>query len=193
MSKTRIARGILITLCILIFTGCSINEDNKKSKPEETPETTQHLPGQNETNTPPADDTDADNKETDSDDSDASANNEQTTVDANELIDSANLRGDVLEFTSSGSTIIPTLIENNGTTAVAALPGYEDSANNIQVNYQEGCIFQIADIDIGTETATLSSVSSADIKKQTSVIVYGVYQDAANLNATKVIIIRYEG
>lgn len=47
---------------------------------------------------------------------------------------------------------------------------------------------QIATIYTSTGTAELEQASIADIKKQASVIVYGSYEDAHHVTATKIII-----
>ena len=47
-------------------------------------------------------------------------------------------------------------------------------------------------INITTGKATISDASVSDIKKQTSLLIYGDFEDTHNLTATKIVIVRYE-
>ena len=109
-------------------------------------------------------------------------------VDAESLYASAVMTGSVVEFTDGGCTVSAAVTEDDGKTGVITAPGYESEDTNVEVAYQEGCVVQIAAIDISTGMAELEQASAADIKKQASVIIYGSFEDTHHVTATKIII-----
>lgn len=119
---------------------------------------------------------------------DATANGTDGTVDANTLYTSAAMTGSVLDFSDAGCTVSVAVTGDDGKTSIAAAPGHESEDTNVTVTYQEDCVVQIATIYTSTGTAELEQASIADIKKQASVIVYGSYEDAHHVTATKIII-----
>lgn len=119
---------------------------------------------------------------------DATANGTDGTVDANSLYTSAAMTGSVLDFSDVGCTVSVAVTGDDGKTSIAAAPGHESEDTNVTVTYQEDCVVQIATIYTSTGTAELEQASIADIKKQASVIVYGSYEDAHHVTATKIII-----
>lgn len=110
---------------------------------------------------------------------------------AEELLNTAALNGSVIEFTDSGCTISPVTTEDGGQSAVIAAAGYEDEADSVNVQYQDDCVFQIAEVDVASGSADIREASAADIKKQTNLVLFGDYTDTNSLTASKVIIWRY--
>lgn len=166
MRNFKIVKSLLIGLCVLSLVGCGM-EDGSVKDIENNPI--------------------AENENT------SSSNEQVNDNDANVLLESSTALGSVVDFTDTGCIV--TLVEemDDGKTAVVAAPGSDSSDTNITVNYDSGCIFQIAIINPLTGEADISDATVSDIKKQTSLIIYGDYQDTDTLNATKVIIARYEG
>lgn len=72
-----------------------------------------------------------------------------------------------------------------------AAPGMEEGMKTITVRYDETCQFQIAEIDGTTGAAQFTESSAAEVKKQTSVAVFGEKQDSGEILATKILITRY--
>lgn len=107
------------------------------------------------------------------------------------LIRSSDLQGSVTEFSDSGCIVSPVTKEGENT-AVVASPGNESEETNVNISYKSGCIFQIAIIDLTTGKAEICEASVSDIKKQTSLLIYGDFEDPHNLAAAKIIIVRYE-
>ncbi|MDE5780031.1 MAG: hypothetical protein K2I03_00920 [Lachnospiraceae bacterium] len=123
-----------------------------------------------------------------------SSENQSEGNDADSLIYNSDVMGSVVEFSNTGCTVSPTKTEevDGGQLAIAAQPGYEDEENNVNIHYSDSCQFQLAKINIATGKADISDVDVSEIKKQTSLIIYGEWSDDHNIEATKVIIDRYE-
>ena len=75
---------------------------------------------------------------------------------------------------------------------IAAADGMESSMESTTVSYDENCIFQIANINSSTGTVELEGATASDVKKSTSVYVYGETQDDGEIHATKVLITRFD-
>lgn len=112
-----------------------------------------------------------------------------------DLYEGAAVQGDVVEFSQDGCTITPLKsyeAAEGGMIAEGAAPGMEDPEENIFIHYQEGCMFQIVDIDVASGTKVFSDADLSDVRKQTSLIIHGEWVDAHNVNAVKVYLDRYE-
>ena len=107
------------------------------------------------------------------------------------MIAASDLQGSVTGFSDNGCTITPVTSSNDGEAAIAA-DGYEDEAEKINIKYGDNCIFQRAVMSIATGKATVSEAAKAEIKKKTSLLLYGNFDDTKNFTATKVIITQYE-
>lgn len=168
MKNLKIAKGILIGLCILTLTGCGGGNtmDNGMGTQE------------NSWNSP----TTIINNHS----GDTGSN------DANELINLSTMEGSVIDFSKSGCSVNQTTFEEDGKVAVGAAPGNEHAGTTVNIQYDPNCVFQIAVINRITEKAAISEASIYDIKKQSNLIIYGDFQDKHNLTATRVIITRYE-
>ena len=114
--------------------------------------------------------------------------------DAQELLDSAVLIGSVTDFQVGSFQVMADRTKDNGQTAVSAAPSMESesSMESTTVSYGEDCTFQIADIDSSTGTVDLEDAASSDVKKSTSVAVYGETQENGEIHAEKVLITRFQ-
>lgn len=166
----RIALGAVAGLSVLIISGCQ--EPDKGGSRESTYQSENILDTGNGENVPNVQSKDK--------------------YDANELINSSDLQGDVTEFTDSGCAVNQVVSKDGGQTAVITAPGNEDAGTNVNITYREGCIFELAVINRMTEQADISEASAADIKKQTKILVFGECEDTENYTADRVVILRYE-
>lgn len=117
-----------------------------------------------------------------------------SSVDGDQLIEDSSLDGHIFNFTADGCSVVPTITEqtaDGGLVAMTPAPGYENTVSHVTVNYNDDCVFQIAVFNTETGTAVLSDASKADLKEQSSVLVYGDYQDTYHLNASRVVICTY--
>lgn len=112
--------------------------------------------------------------------------------DANSLLALASIKGSVIEFSNDGCSITPTQESEDGKLAIEDAPGHANSDTAVTVNYQSGCVFKIANINTKTGSVNYSDADISDIKKQTSLIIYGDWSNKNNINATAVYIARYE-
>lgn len=210
MKKQTILKGLVIGVCVLSLAGCgtkqaeiqgekdmsvagqyqndipdtedtSLNRDEKDSAAPETNDTNGN--GNGNTEQPMS------NKGTAIENqNNTTANDMGERVDADSLYSSAAMTGSVVEFSDGSCTVSAAVTEDDGKTGVVAAPGYESDDTNVVVTYQEGCVVQIATIYTSTGIAELEQASVADIKKQSSVIIYGSFEDTHHVTATKVII-----
>ena len=214
MKKQKMWKGFVIGLCISALTGCGIGADEKTGVGD-MPVTEYQSSifddedmhsDENDNIAPKTDNTDGNSSQENKDNSlpdgdgtngaDASQENQSNTtdngtvekVDADSLYASAAITGSVVEFSDGSCTVSAAVTEDDGKMGVAAAPGYESEDTNVVVTYQEGCVVQIAAIYTSTGTAELEQASVADIKKQSSVIIYGSFEDTHHVTATKVII-----
>ena len=116
-------------------------------------------------------------------------------IDADQLYADMSLSGTVAEFTSDGCSVIPITTEDvgDGFLAYQVIPGNENKEKNVTVTYNNDCVFQLAAIDVETGLAVLSDAAKEDVKKQTTLMLYGDYQDTYHLNVSMVVIQRLEG
>ena len=214
MKNQKMWKGLVIGLCISALTGCGTGADEKTGGGN-MPATEYQSSifddedmhsDENDNIAPKADNTDGNSSQENKDSSlpdgdgtdgaDASQENQSNTtdngtvekVDADSLYSSAAITGSVVEFSDGSCTVSAAVTEDDGKTGVVAAPGYESEDTNVVVTYQEGCVVQIATIYTSTGTAELEQASVADIKKQSSVIIYGSFEDTHHVTATKVII-----
>ena len=136
-----------------------------------------------------------DNRNNDNSNNGSTSENLYNGNDADSLIFYSDVQGHVVEFSSTGCTISPAKTEEadgGGQIMFEAASGYENEEDNVNIYYSDNCQFQLAKIDIATGKADISDVDISNIKKQTSLIIYGKWKDNHNIEATKVIITRYE-
>lgn len=109
---------------------------------------------------------------------DSSENQDSSPADGNQLFAGCTLTGTVTEFSDDGCKITPTIQE--GDLAYEAAPGYEDEAELINIIYDEKCSFRMAYVNRLNGAVTYDTASPEDVKKQTSLIIYGTY-DSNNI------------
>ena len=120
---------------------------------------------------------------------DPSGGGEEGSPDLDELLETALLRGSVADFQDGSFQVIPD--RDDGETAVAAADGMESGMESTTVSYGEDCIFQIANINSTSGAVELESATASDVKKSTSVYVYGETGDQEEIRAEKVLIPRF--
>ena len=167
------------------------NGNNSKDTPDgDNPKNTPD--GDNPKNTPdennPKNTPDENNSKNSSDGNNSNA---VGSMDADKMIAASDLQGSVTGFSDNGCTITPATSSNDGEAVIAA-DGYEDEAEKINIKYGDNCIFQRAVMSIATGKATVSEAAKADIKKKTSLLLYGNFDDTENFTATKAVIVQYE-
>ena len=174
MKFKKFRKGILIGMCALVMAGCGVSENGGAKNNDHVIDDSKdgHL-----------------RDETDNMDDDH-LTDETDNTDSDSLISSFDLQGSVIEFSENGCVVTP--VTNDGNTAAVAAPGNEKEETNVTISYEPDCIFQTAVMDLTTGTANISKAAVSDIKKQTSLLIYGSSEDTHNFSASKVIIVRYE-
>ena len=206
MRNQNMWKGFVIGLCISALTGCGTGANEKTGGEDMRVTDYQNSISDDGNIAPKTDNADGNSSQENKDSSlpdgngtngaDASQENQSNAtdngtvekVDADSLYSSAAITGSVVEFSDGSCTVSAATTEDDGKTGVVAAPGYESEDTNVVVTYQEGCVVQIATIYTSTGTAELEQASVADIKKQSSVIIYGSFEDTHHVTATKVII-----
>ena len=173
MKSKKLMRMLIIGASIFALAGCGTSNENDITNPDK-----KDAPNENDSNNTP-------------DGNDSSA---VGRTDGDKIIAASDLQGSVTEFSDNGCTITPVTSSNDGKAKIAeeAADGYEDEAEKINIKYEDNCIFQRAVMSIATGKATVSEAAKADIKKKTSLLLYGNFDDTKNFTATKVIITQYE-
>ena len=141
-----------------------------------------------------AKDTYIENGTTGSDKKDISNENNSNSVgsmDGDEIIAASDLQGDVIEFSDLGC-VVNQVTSDHADEAVVAAEGYENEGAKVTVKYGDHCIFQRAVISIAIGEATVNDAAKEDIKKKTSLLLYGNFDNTENFTAEKVIITQYE-
>ena len=192
MKKTNLTRGLLIAICTLSLAGCGMGKEQPDTaslgqtppsaaagQPDNVPESKQDNGSDDKSET-------GDGAKSGSGSETESATEKGTMT---ELVDSALAHGSVVDFSETGCKITP--IEDDGESMVVAASPDADSAENIEINYETDCEYQIALSDVATGETTFSTASISDIKKQTNILVYGEKQDSGAILASKVIIWRH--
>lgn len=110
--------------------------------------------------------------------------------------DDANLQGDVVAFSDTGFTLAPAIAgtsDDKGKELVQAVPGAENADQNVEITYGSGVQFQIVTLSMRSYRE-LSRVDAdrREIKKQSSVCVYGSCQNTRHWTADKVLILRWQ-
>ena len=175
MKNKKLMRAFVVGASIFALTGCG------------TPNGTD-TNGERE-----AKDISIENGTTDSDKKDSSNENNSNdagSVDGDEIIAASDLQGHVIEFSDHGCVVNP-VTSDQVDEAVVAAEGYENEGAKVTIKYGDNCIFQRAVISIATGKATVSEAAKEDIKKKTSLLLYGNFDDTENFTAAKVIITQY--
>ena len=206
MKSKKLMRMLIIGASIFALAGCGTSNENDITNPDkkDAPNENDSKDTSNENNskeTPdednPKNTPDENNPKNTPDEnnskntSDGNNSNAVGSMDADEMIAASDLQGSVTGFSDNGCTITPVTSSNDGEAAIAA-DGYEDEAEKINIKYGDNCIFQRAVMSIATGKATVSEAAKADIKKKTSLLLYGNFDDTENFTATKAVIVQYE-
>lgn len=178
-------RTLIVGASILALAGCGTSNDTDTDGEKETQNT--YI----ENNIANPDQKDASAENDSSNIPDGNNSNAVGSMDADEMIAASDLQGSVTGFSDNGCTITPVTSSNDGEAAISA-DGYEDEAEKINIKYGDNCIFQRAVMSIATGKATVSEAVKADIKKKTSLLLYGNFDDTENFTATKAVIVQYE-
>lgn len=194
MKNKKLMQMLIVGVSIFALAGCGTSNDMGTNRERETKD----VYIENDITNP--DKKDAPN-ENDSKDTSNGNNSKETpdednsnavgSMDADEMIAASDLQGSVTGFSDNGCTITPVTSSNDGEAAIAA-DGCEDEAEKINIKYGDNCIFQRAVMSIATGKTTVSEAAKADIKKKTSLLLYGSFDDTENFTATKAVIVQYE-
>ena len=114
---------------------------------------------------------------------------DDTSPNLDNLMETASLRGAVADFQDGSFQVVPD--QDDGQMIIAAADGMESGMESTTVSYDENCIFQIANINSSTGAVELEGATSSDVKKSTTVYVYGDTQEDGEIHATKVLITRF--
>lgn len=173
MKSKKLMRMLIIGASIFALAGCGTSNENDITNPDK-----KDAPNENDSNNTP-------------DGNDSSA---VGRTDGDKIIAASDLQGSVTEFSDNGCTITPVTSSNDGKAKIAeeAADGYEDEAEKINIKYEDNCIFQRAVMSIRTGKATVNEAAKTDIKKKTSLLLYGNFDDTENFTAAKVVIVQYE-
>ena len=164
MKKTNISKFAAVGLCICALTGCG-------ASPDEKPDTSNPVVNSNM------------NEE----------NTNGSSENKGDVLESANLIGDVLEFTEDGCLLKQAKEIDGGAGLQMEAPGMENKDNAVSVTYNPDCEFVIATLSKQSGSVTnVTTGSVSDVKKQSSVYLYGEFTDINHFNATKVVIARWE-
>lgn len=172
----KLMRALIVGASIFALAGCGAPNDTDTNGEKETQNT--YIEN---------DITNTDKK----DNSDEINSNDVGSMDGDEIIAASDLQGHVIEFSDNGCVVNP-VTSDNVAEAVVAADGYEDEGEKVTIQYGEGCIFQRAVMSIATGKAAVSEVAKEDIKKKTSLLLYGDFDGTENFTAAKVVIVQYE-
>ena len=100
------------------------------------------------------------------------------------------LGGSVAEFQDGSFQVVP--MEADAETVKSAANGMESTLESTTVSYGEDCTFHIANINSATGAVEFEAATASDVKKSTSVYIYGETQDDGTIHATKVLLPRYK-
>ena len=175
MKHTKITVGFATLLCIFSLAGCQGKPQNQPVKAETEMQQTSAV-------------SEPQTEQAQQESSETHPNN--VPASAEELLDSATTSGEVTAFSDTGLTINPLSVTDAGAAIMAA--DSENAENLLTVNYLENCTFQLARISQSTGALTLETASAADIKKETSVAVYGETDVSGAILAEQIFLIRYE-
>ena len=123
-------------------------------------------------------------------DTGASDDGGENSTNLDNLVETASLRGSVADFQDGSFQVIPMEVDSQ-TTKLAA-NGMESTLESTTVSYGEDCTFHIANINSATGAVEFEAATASDVKKSTSVYIYGETQDDGTIHATKVLLPRYK-
>lgn len=164
MKKTNISKLVAVGLCICALTGCG-------ASPDVNPDTSNPSVNSN----------------TNEENTNGSSQNEK-----DDLLNSADMQGEVLEFTETGCSVNQAKEIEGGDALKSEAEGMENKDNAVSVTYNQDCEFVIATVNAQSGVTDMTAGSISDVKKQSNVYLYGEFTDTLHFNATKVVIARWE-
>lgn len=165
MKKTNISKFIAVGLCICALTGCGASPDVNQDTSTPTVNSNVNVKNIN-----------------------GSSENGN-----NDLLNSADMQGSVLEFTDTGCSVNQAKEIDGGAGLKTEAEGMENTDNAVTVTYNPNCEFIVATLNEQSGTITnVANGSISDVKKQSEVYVYGEFADTLHFNAAKVVIARWE-
>ncbi len=184
MKSKKLMRALALCLCIFTLAGCGTSGGSDKK-------------GKRETRNPPIEKETSDGKDSNTAGSKEGNIDEgrEGSIDGGEILAASDLQGSVIEFSDNGCVINPVETSGNGEGGSAAsitAEGYEDEGAKVTIRYGDNCTFHKAVMDITTGKAAVSEAAISDIKKKTSLVLYGNFDDTENFTASKVVIAQYE-
>ncbi len=162
MKKTNISKFVAVGLCICTLTGCG-------ASPNEKPDTPNPIVNSN------------------TNEENANGSNK-----GNDILESADLIGSVLEFRDNGCSVSQAKDIEGGAGVKMEAAGLENKDNAVSVTYNPNCEFVIATVSAQSGVRNVIKGSISDVKKQSNVYLYGEFADANHFKATKVVIARWE-
>lgn len=114
-------------------------------------------------------------------------------ADSGAVYDGCATNGDVTALTEQGCILTECLLEDleNGVSVMTgAAPGCEDLFPSVSVRYGPGCVFIRADASLSTGALRCETVTAADVKEQTYVVVHGQTLDDGSVEAETVYLYR---
>ena len=188
MKNKKLMQMLIVGVSIFALAGCGTSNDMGTNRERETKD----VYIENDITNP--DKKDAPNENDSNNTPDGNDSSAVGRTDGDKIIAASDLQGSVTEFSDNGCTITPVTSSNDGKAKIAeeAADGYEDEAEKINIKYEDNCIFQRAVMSIRTGKATVNEAAKTDIKKKTSLLLYGNFDDTENFTATKVMIVQYE-
>lgn len=179
MRNKKWVNTVAVVLCIASLTGCG------SADTLETDQISAPVVEQNPQTEKGSEHTQQENAGTSSQEESSQSGN------IDDLLNTAAATGNVTEFSDGILQVLPEITKDEGQTMLQAAPGMEEGMKTITVRYDETCQFQIAESDGTTGAAQFTESSAAEVKKQTSVAVFGEKQDSGEILATKILITRY--
>ena len=195
MKHTKFATGMAVLLCVISLAGCG-GDTGAQSPSDTAPEQTAppSAPAETGQDIPDTADPETDVPNTTTPEQESSADGSaatDATEDADALLESADLSGNVVTVSDGGFVLSPQTESEDGTVTMAVADAAETDSSNVSVVYQENCRFQTARIDTSTGTASCTDASAGDLKSQSSVIVFGEYQESGEFLAERVVVTVY--
>ena len=176
MKNKKLMRMLIVGASVFALAGCGASNDTGTNGDRKTKDT--YIEN---------DITNTDKK----DNSDEINSNDVGSMDGDEIIAASDLQGHVIEFSDLGC-VVNQVTSDHADEAVVAAEGYENEGAKVTVKYGDHCIFQRAVISIASGEATVNDAAKEDIKKKTSLLLYGNFDNTENFTAEKVIITQYE-
>ena len=171
MKKIKLVGVTLALFCTLSMAACGSTQTGQESQSEPPAYSQGEMPGGNK-------------------DADAEKGKEELPGNLDDIEAEAILGGSVAEFQDGSFQVVP--MEADAQTTKLAASGMESTLESTTVSYGDDCTFHIANINRTTGAVEFEAATSSDVKKSTSVYIYGETQDDGTIHATKVLLPRYK-